>query len=79
MSIGCSARSHSFSGPTAAAQDIPQLPQELCGIWAYIKWELAGCPERSQSDADAEYQQAIEVRATVLTMDDGCVHCAHGV
>lgn len=52
---------HRHLGP----QDIPQLPQELCGIWAYIKWELAGCPERSQSDADAEYQQAIEVRRVV--------------
>ncbi len=52
----------------APTQDIPQLPQELCGIWAYIKWELAGCPERSQHDADAEYQEAIEELKDLLRM-----------
>lgn len=41
---------------------LPDLPGELCGIWAYIQWEEAGCPNRSQADADAEYQKSIEAR-----------------
>lgn len=40
---------------------LPELPNELSGIWAYIKWEEDGCPNRSQSDADAEYQRGIMV------------------
>lgn len=35
--------------------------QELCGIWAYIKWEQAGCPNRSKEEADREYEAAIKV------------------
>jgi alpha-glucan,water dikinase len=35
------------------------VPQELAGIWAYIKWECAGCPERSQAGADEEFQKGI--------------------
>ena len=40
---------------------LPELPNELTGIWAYIKWESDGCPNRSQQDADAEYQRGIAV------------------
>ena len=40
---------------------LPELPSELTGIWAYIKWEHAGCPNRSQEDSDAEYQLGIMV------------------
>lgn len=40
---------------------LPEIPQELSGIWAYIKWENDGCPNRSQQDADAEYQRGILV------------------
>ncbi|KAK9816496.1 hypothetical protein WJX72_001009 [[Myrmecia] bisecta] len=39
---------------------LPEIPGELSGIWAYIKWEVAGCPNRSQQDSDAEYQIAIQ-------------------
>jgi len=35
------------------------VPQELAGIWAYIKWECAGCPERSQAGADEEFRKGI--------------------
>ena len=42
---------------------LPDLPGELCGIWAYIQWEEAGCPNRSQADSDAEYQKSIEARS----------------
>lgn len=40
--------------------ELPELPTELCGIWSYIKWETAGCPQRNQEEADAEYQNAIQ-------------------
>ena len=42
-------------------EQLPELPQELCGIWSYIQWEHAGCPNRSHQDNDAAYQQAIQV------------------
>ncbi len=41
--------------------ELPELPTELCGIWSYIKWETAGCPQRNQHEADEEYQKAIQV------------------
>lgn len=51
--------------PAEIAQtELPDLPGELCGIWAYIKWEVAGCPQRSQQESDAEYQKTIEVWPT---------------
>ena len=40
---------------------LPELPEELTGIWAYIKWEHDGCPNRSQQDSDNEYQMGIQV------------------
>ena len=45
--------------PRAIPSRPPAIPQELCGIWAYIKWEMAGCPERSQADADAEFAAGV--------------------
>jgi alpha-glucan,water dikinase len=48
--------------PEAVAEtELPEVPGELCGIWAYIKWEAAGCPQRSQQESDHEYQQSIQV------------------
>eukprot|EP00887_Chlorella_sp_A99_P007269 scaffold2.g7269.t1 len=47
-------------------ESVPQLPQELCGIWAYIKWEAAGCPNRSREEADREYQEAIQEMVLLL-------------
>lgn len=41
--------------------ELPELPGELCGIWAYIQWESAGCPNRSKAESDAEYQKSIAV------------------
>ena len=43
-------------------EQLPVLPDELCGIWAYIKWESAGCPNRSQEESDKEYRVGIEAR-----------------
>lgn len=39
--------------------DIPTIPQDLSGVWSYMKWEAAGCPNRSQEESDREYQNAI--------------------
>lgn len=47
--------------------ELPELPGELCGIWAYIQWESAGCPNRSQAESDAEYKKAIAVRLFPLS------------
>ena len=41
--------------------ELPDLPGELCGIWSYIKWEQAGCPNRSEEQSQAAYREAIEV------------------
>ena len=40
--------------------------QEICGIWAYIKWECAGCPNRSKEEADGEYEAGIQEMVTLL-------------
>lgn len=48
--------------------ELPELPGELCGIWAYIQWESAGCPNRSQAESDAEYKKAIVVRPLLATL-----------
>ena len=42
------------------------LPEELCGIWAYVKWEAAGSPARPQTEADAEYQLGIKEMNALL-------------
>jgi hypothetical protein len=47
--------------PLIPDAELPVLPDELCGIWAYIKWEAAGCPNRSQEESDKEYRSGIEV------------------
>lgn len=41
--------------------DLPDLPGELCGIWSYIKWEQAGCPNRTEQESQAAYRETIEV------------------
>lgn len=45
---------------------IPDVPQKLCDIWAYLKWEISGCPNRSMEDANAEYQVGIEEIKSLL-------------
>ena len=42
--------------------ELPDLPGELCGIWSYIKWEQAGCPNRTEQESQAAYREAIKVR-----------------
>lgn len=39
--------------------EIPDVPQDLAGVWSYMKWEASGCPNRSQEESDREYQNAI--------------------
>lgn len=56
--------------PANTAVPATQMPlspeQELCGIWAYIKWEQAGCPNRSKEEADREYEAGIQELITLL-------------
>ena len=51
-------------------EDIPSIPQDLSGVWSYMKWEVSGCPNRSQEEADREYQNAIQEIAMFLRQ--GC-------
>jgi hypothetical protein len=44
---------------TQEVLDIPELPQELSNIWAYIKWEASGSPHRTATEASVEYQVGI--------------------
>jgi len=39
--------------------DIAEVPQDLAGVWSYMKWEAAGCPNRSGEESDREYNNAI--------------------
>lgn len=50
--------------------DIPSIPQDLSGVWSYMKWETAGCPNRSQEESDREYQNAI--RELQMFLMRGC-------
>lgn len=62
--------------------ELPDLPGELCGIWSYIKWEHAGCPNRNEQQNQQAYQEAIAVsllKSTVvyphhITLCSGAVH-----
>eukprot|EP00889_Picochlorum_renovo_P002944 jgi/Picre1/29974/NNA_005350.t1 len=51
-------------------EDIPSIPQDLSGVWSYMKWEASGCPNRSQEEADREYQNAI--REIAMFLRQGC-------
>jgi hypothetical protein len=52
---------HALTPPVPPPRCPPRCPcvQELCGIWAYIKWEVSGCPNRSKEEADREYQEGV--------------------
>jgi alpha-glucan,water dikinase len=45
---------------------IPPIPQDLGGVWAYMKWEAAGCPARSKEEADSEYENSLQELITLL-------------
>ena len=55
-----------IAGGLIPDSELPELPGDLCGIWAYIQWESAGCPNRSQAESDAEYKKAIAVSHSCL-------------
>ena len=46
--------------------ELPDLPGELCGIWSYIKWEQAGCPNRNEQESQAAYRHAIQVHSCLV-------------
>ena len=49
-----------FADVAPGGGPLPEIPQKLAGIWAYVKWELAGCPERSQDAADQEFKAGLQ-------------------
>jgi hypothetical protein len=55
------------SGELFSLDEIPEIPSELAGIWAYVMWEDAGCLDRSQEAADREYKAGIAELQACLT------------
>jgi len=45
---------------------IPPIPQDLAGVWSYMKWEADGCPNRSKEEADREYDASLKELALLL-------------
>ena len=45
-------------GAALSSLDLPQLPEELCNVWAWIKWDAEGRPSRDRDQAEAEFQLA---------------------
>ena len=52
-------QSTSPSGRLLSREEIPRIPGDLAGVWAYMRWEAAGCPNRSKEESDGEYQAAL--------------------
>ena len=68
---GSSSSSSSSSSATTAENllpldKIPSIPQDLGGVWAYMKWEANGCPGRSKEEADLEYVVSMKELTTLL-------------
>lgn len=57
--------------------ELPDLPGELCGIWSYIKWEHAGCPNRNEQQNQEAYKEAIAV-SWCLCNNRRCCWCICG-
>ena len=47
-------------------EQIAAIPQDLSGVWAYMKWEAAGYPARSKEEADSEYEASLRELALLL-------------
>ena len=58
-----------FAGPP------PEPPQELCSVWAYLRWEAAGSPERSQEESQQEYTSSVQELRSLLAA--GAYPAAH--
>jgi hypothetical protein len=43
-----------------------KLPQALCDTWAWIRWDHAGRPHRSEEQADMEYEAAVSEMSQLL-------------
>jgi hypothetical protein len=48
------------------AADKAKLPQALCDTWAWIRWDHAGRPHRSEEQADMEYEAAVAEMSQLL-------------
>ena len=60
------------------AVEVADPSSELCGIWAYIKWENDGCPNRSAQESDAEYQVSIRVLGSNCSAESAAICCHMG-
>ncbi len=49
------------SGNDPASGAGQQLPKGLCDKWAWAQWDSAGRPNRSQADAQADYDAGVKV------------------
>jgi hypothetical protein len=49
-----------------AAAERAKLPQALCDTWAWIRWDHAGRPHRSEEQADMEYEAAVAEMSELL-------------
>jgi alpha-glucan,water dikinase len=55
--------------PTSALDDesdLPQLSEQLCDTWAWVRWDQAGRPQRSAALADADYGRAVAEMSALL-------------
>lgn len=57
---------HKSATEAKRSQDIPAPPKELCDVWAWIKWDYSGRPNRGQAQAQLEYDNAISEMLTLL-------------
>jgi hypothetical protein len=48
------------------AAEKAKLPQALCDTWAWIRWDHAGRPHRSEEQADMEYEAAVAEMTSLL-------------
>jgi alpha-glucan,water dikinase len=59
--------SSNFRAPLRADADtgykpVEVLPKPLCDKWAWVRWDYAGRPPRSEAQANEEYETGIQVR-----------------
>jgi hypothetical protein len=59
--------SSNFRAPLRADADtgykpVEVLPKPLCDKWAWVRWDYAGRPPRSEAQANEEYETGVQVR-----------------
>ncbi len=44
-----------------AYKPVEVLPKPLCDKWAWVRWDFAGRPPRSEAQANQDYERGVEV------------------